>query len=122
MDKDSIIFDDVSFSDIIRDIYKNSKNKKEKIEILLDDLRLLVKTVNDAVLVVPLIKEYLEVAVKNDEQLVKIAAVLQRILDNGTNVKKIDELLSDEEKKQLLLKVTNAVNDIEQNIQNIQNR
>lgn len=80
MDKDSIIFGDKSFSDLLQDIYSNSKKKDAQINGLIDQLKPLIKNVADAAMMVPLIKEYLEVSVKNDEHLVRLAAIVQRLL------------------------------------------
>ncbi|NBW29409.1 hypothetical protein EBR37_03445, partial [bacterium] len=51
------------------------------------------------------IKEYLEVGVKNDEHLVKLAAVVQRLVSTSSKVQAETGnswMLSDEEKKQLM--------------------
>jgi len=80
MDKDSIIFGDKSFSDLLQDIYTNSRKKDTQINGLIDQLKPLIKNVADAAMMVPLIKEYLEVSVKNDEHLVRLAAIVQRLL------------------------------------------
>ena len=80
MDKDSIIFGDKSFSDLLQDIYSNSRKKDTQINGLIDQLKPLIKNVADAAMMVPLIKEYLEVSVKNDEHLVRLAAIVQRLL------------------------------------------
>ena len=57
----------------------------------------MVKNLNDASVVVPLIKEYLEISVKNDDALVKLAAIVQRMMkDNNTGDG--NYMLSDEEK------------------------
>jgi hypothetical protein len=52
-------------------------------------------------LIVPLIKEYLEISVKNDEQLIKMATIIQRIMNN-TAGESGGFGISDEEKAQLL--------------------
>ena len=80
MDKDSIIFGEKSFSDLLQDIYANSRKKDAQINGLIDQLKPLIKNVADAAMMVPLIKEYLEVSVKNDEHLVRLAAIVQRLL------------------------------------------
>jgi len=74
----------MKFSDLCKDIVKNSENNRDQLDILISDLRSLIKTANDALMIVPLIKDYLDVQVKNDEQLVKLAAVIQRILSKQT--------------------------------------
>jgi hypothetical protein len=102
MDKDSILFDDKSFSDLLRDVYNNTKKKENQINTLIDQLKPLIRNMTDASMMVPLIKEYLEISVKNDDNLVRLTAIIQRLLvvsDKG----KTEELgLSDAERKQLL--------------------
>lgn len=103
MDKDTELFKGKSFSDIMSDIYSNSKKKDRQIKLLIGQLEPLVKDINDATIVVPLIKEYLEVSVKNDEQIVKLAAIVQRMLkDNNSNSDDGGFGLTDDEKRQLL--------------------
>lgn len=102
MDKDTLLFDDKSFSDLLRDVYQNTKKKENQINGLIDQLKLLIKNMTDASLMVPLIKEYLEVSVKNDDNLVRLTAIIQRLLVTSTK-SNTDELgLSEAEKKQLL--------------------
>lgn len=102
MDRDLVIFDDKKFSDILRDIYINNKKKEAQINALIDGLKPLIKNVNDASMMVPLIKEYLEVSVKNDEHLVKLASIIQRLLIASEKSNNNELVLSDTERKQLL--------------------
>lgn len=75
---DSELFHGTSFGDVMRDIYDNSKKRHKQIDTLVDQLKKLINNVSDATMIVPLIKEYLDVGVKNDDLLVKLAAVFQR--------------------------------------------
>lgn len=103
MDKDSILFDDKSFSDLLKDVYTNTKKKEQQINALIDQLKLLIKNITDASMMVPLIKEYLEVAVKNDDNLVRLTAIIQRLLVVSDKAKSDDGTgLSEQEKEQLL--------------------
>lgn len=105
MDFDIEIFKGKSFSELMKDIYNNSSKKDRQINLLIGELRPLIKGVGDATVIVPLIKEYLEVGVKNDEHLVKLAAVVQRLVSTSTKVQAETGnswMLSEEEKKQLL--------------------
>ncbi|HAI40044.1 MAG TPA: hypothetical protein DCM40_19100, partial [Maribacter sp.] len=70
---DQELFKGKSFSSLLKDIYTTTKNKEKQINILISELKPLVKNIGDATIIVPLIKEYLEVGVKNDEHLVKMA-------------------------------------------------
>lgn len=94
------------FSGLCKDIVKNSENKKDQIDILISELRTLIKTVNDAVIIVPLIKDYYDVGIKNDEQLVKLASVVQRLVAKGeASGEGTDMVLSEVELKQLMEEV-----------------
>jgi hypothetical protein len=85
---------------------KNTENKKDQIDILISELRTLIKTVNDAVIIVPLIKDYYDVGIKNDEQLVKLAAVVQRLVAKGeASGEGPAMVLSEDERKQLMEEV-----------------
>jgi tRNA U34 5-carboxymethylaminomethyl modifying GTPase MnmE/TrmE len=96
------IFGNKKFSELLKDIYDNSKKKDRQINLLISELKPLVKSTSDAAMVVPLIKEYLEVGVKNDEHLVKLAAIVQRMASNSSSNNESEFMISDEEKKQLL--------------------
>ena len=101
------IFKGKSFSGLLKDIYKNSADKEKQIKILIGELRPLIKNIGDATIIVPLIKEYMEIGVKNDEQLVKMAAVVQRAVAANKSSDSNEFMLSDEEKKQLLEEINN---------------
>ena len=78
------LFKGTTFSDLLKDIYHNSKKKDRQINTLIHELQPLIKNLGDATVIVPLIKEYLDVSVKNDEHLVKLAAVVQRLVGSNT--------------------------------------
>ena len=98
---DSNIFGKKKFSDLLKEIYDNQKKKEVQISALIGELKPLINDIGDATLIVPLIKEYMELGIKNDEQLVKMATIVQRALASG---KSEDDSfgMTEEEKKQLL--------------------
>ena len=95
-----IIFDDKSFSDLLKEIHKNQSKKAKQLANLIAELRPLITSLGDATVVVPLIKEYMEISVKNDDQLIKMAAIVQR-LSTGTSNTGDGGLLTEEEMEQL---------------------
>ena len=95
-----ILFDDKSFSDLLKEIHGNQKKKAKQLASLIAELRPLVQSLGDATVVVPLIKEYMEISVKNDDALLKMAAVVQR-LSTGTVNSGDGGLLTEEEMAQL---------------------
>jgi hypothetical protein len=101
---DNIVFSGKKFSDILEEIYNNQKKKEKQISALIAELKPLVNEIGDATLIVPLIKEYLEIGVKNDEQLIKMATIIQRVMsNNGTAENGFG--ISEEEKAQLLAEI-----------------
>ena len=96
-----ILFDNKSFSDLLKEIHSNQNKKKKQLASLIAELRPLVQTLGDATVVVPLIKEYMEISVKNDDQLIKMAAIVQR-LSTSTSSNGDGGLLTEEEMNQLM--------------------
>ncbi len=81
---DNIVFGKKKFSDILNEIYNNQKKKETQISGLISELKPLISDIGDATLIVPLIKEYMEIGVRNDEQLIKMATIIQRALNNSS--------------------------------------
>jgi len=102
MDKDTELFKGKTFADIMSDVYNNSKKKDRQLKLLIAQLEPLVKNLQDATVIVPLIKEYMEVSIKNDEQIVKLAAIVQRMMKDANSGDDGGFGLSEEEKKQLI--------------------
>ena len=113
MSQEFELFKGTNFSDLMRDVYHNSKKKSRQIDTLIKNLEPMIKNIGDASIIVPMIKDYLEVSVKNDDALVKLAAVVQRLVSANSKDDDGNEFgLSEEERKRLL-------EEAEQEIQNI---
>ncbi len=97
---DNIIFGKKKFSDVLEEIYNNQKKKDLQVSALITELKPLISDIGDATLIVPLIKEYMEISVKNDDLLIKMAALAQRAMQTQTADGSLT--ISDEEKEQLL--------------------
>jgi hypothetical protein len=97
---DNVVFGKKKFSDILGEIYDNQKKKEKQIGGLIGELKVLINDLGDATLVVPLIKEYLEISVKNDEQLIKMATIVQRVFNSNDSSDSLG--ITDAEKQQLL--------------------
>ena len=102
MDNSQELFKGVTFSDLMSDVYHNSKKKDRQINQLIAQLQPLITSTSAATIVVPLIKEYLDIAVKNDDHLVKLTAIVQRYISTKQTITGEGSLLSEDEKKQLL--------------------
>tara|TARA_R110000822_G_scaffold97029_2_gene220493 strand:+ start:1396 stop:1734 length:339 start_codon:yes stop_codon:yes gene_type:complete len=97
---DSYVFGDKKFSDLLEEIYQNQKKRDTQVVALISELKPLVQEIGDATLIVPLIKEYMEIGVKNDDALIKMATIVQRALQNQDEDGGLG--ISEEEKDQLL--------------------
>jgi hypothetical protein len=97
---DKVVFGKKKFSDLLEEIYNNQKRREAQVSALISELKPMVSDIGDATLIVPLIKEYLEIGVKNDDALIKMATLVQRALNNTTEDGGLG--ISEEEKAQLL--------------------
>jgi hypothetical protein len=79
---DKELFTGKTVSNVLEEIYNNSKKKDKQINALIGELKPLIENIGDATLVVPMIANYLEIGVKNDEMLVKMLTIVQR-MDNA---------------------------------------
>ena len=123
MSIDYEIFEGKSLSSLFEDIYKNTEYNRKQLDILTKELVQFIKDGDTAVQIVPMIKEYLEINVKNDDQLVKMAGIVQRLISTEQKAGSEDEYgLSEEEKNQLLSNLEDSVKDIQEESDKINNR
>jgi len=97
---DKVVFGKKKFSDLLEEIYNNQKRREAQVTALISELKPMVSDIGDATLIVPLIKEYMEIGVKNDDALIKMATLVQRALNSSNDDGGLG--ISDEEKAQLL--------------------
>ena len=102
MEKDFNIFGNKNFSDLSQEIYENSKLKKTQIDLLIQEVHGYIQGIEDIAIVGPVLKELFDVAVKNDDNLLKLATVIQRIMNKQLDLTEDTSLLSDEEKQELM--------------------
>ena len=115
MAKDYEIFEGKTLSDVFKDIYDNSKTNKQQLEVLMKEVVGFIKDGDTAVQIIPMLKEYLEINVKNDEQLVKLATIVQRITAAEKRISDSgDEFgLSEQEKQQLMDAIESDVQELQ---------
>ena len=107
------IFEGKTFQDLTKDIYENTTKRKTQIDLLISEIHGFITTIDDVVLVAPIIKEYMDTAVRNDEHLVKLAGVLQRIISKSQGESDESMLLTDEEKEELMGTLQDTVQDLQ---------
>ena len=114
MANDYEIFEGKSLSGLFQDIYENTKTNKTQLEVLMKEVVGFIKDGDTAVQIIPMLKEYLEINVKNDEQLVKLATIVQRMATAKANTSSDEEFgISDKEKEQLLASIKEVSNEVQ---------
>jgi len=113
MSNEKEIFEGKTFQDLTKDIYENTSKRKVQIDLLISEIHGFITTIDDVVMVAPIIKEYMDTAVRNDEHLVKLAGVLQRIISKSSGESDESMLLSDAEKEELMGTLQDTVNDLQ---------
>ena len=119
------IFKGKTFQDLTKDIYENTTKRKTQIDLLISEIHGFIQTIDDVVMVAPIIKEYMDTAVKNDEHLVKLAGVLQRIISKSDGANDETMLLSEAEKEELMGTLQETVDDLnkeQSRLENIKNK
>ena len=125
MSNDNEIFKGKTFQDLTKDIYENSQKKKLQIDLLIQEIHGFIQTIDDVVMVAPIIKEYMDASIKNDEHLVKLAGVLQRIIGKSSGANEESMLLSESEKDELMATLQDTVTDLQNEsdrLSNIKNK
>ena len=105
------LFGKKSFSDLLKEIHVNQKDKEVQLRSLIEGLKPLITSPGEATMIVPLIKEYMELAIKNDDALIKMAGIVQRAMNS--KMVDSDELLSEEDKEMLF----SSLQELDKNIE-----
>tara|TARA_Y100000114_G_scaffold152213_1_gene170205 strand:+ start:597 stop:995 length:399 start_codon:yes stop_codon:yes gene_type:complete len=108
MEKDFNIFDGKNFSDLSKEIYDNSKLKKTQLDLLIQEVHGYIQGIEDIALVGPIIKELFDASIKNDDNLLKLATVIQRIMNKQADAVDDTALLSEDEKEELMASLEDA--------------
>lgn len=120
MDINSEIYDGKSLADLFSEIHKNTDSKRAQINSFIMKMVQLIRTPEDAAVIGPIVQGFLEVNVKNDEHLVRVAQIVQRIVSVGAkSVQTLDGLLSEQEKNDLLKDLTVEIKDLQEDVKEL---
>ena len=88
---------------MFQDIYENQNYNRKQLDVLTRNITSMIKDGDTAVQIVPMIKEYLEINVRNDELLVKLASIVQKIISTENKGESESEFgLSELEKQEIM--------------------
>jgi len=114
MSLDKEIFDGKTLSDLFSEIYKNTDSKRQQINTFVSKLVMLIRTPEDAAVIGPVIKDFIDVNVKNDEHLVRVAQIAQRLVGAASKNESVDGLRTEAEKQALLGDLKAELDEIKQ--------
>jgi len=104
------LFEGKSLSSLFEDIYNNSVDTKKQLKALIAEVAKMIDDQASAASMVPIIKEYLDINVRNDEHLIKLAMIVQRLIASESKGGSEEAFgLSDSEKAVLLENAESAM-------------
>lgn len=115
-----VLFDNKTLSDIFKDIYTNTESKRIQINTYITKLVTMIRTPEDAAVISPIIKDFMEVNVKNDEHIVRVAQIAQRAMSIGAKAATSNMLLTEEEKNQLLSNISIEIDDLQEEAKQVE--
>ena len=107
------LFDGKDLSSLFKDIYENQQQKKRNISEMIESLRKLIRNVGEATILAPIIKDLIDASIKNDDHLIKLATIAQRLAAAEAKGIGEDGWLSEHEKAQLLQDMEDTINEVE---------
>ena len=112
MSTDFELFPGKNLSGLFKDIYDNQQNKKQRISELIAEMKKVIRHARDMAVIGPIIKDLVDTSVKNDDALIKMAAIAQRIIGAQHKAEGDAGFLSDEEKEQLLKQLDETIAEV----------
>jgi hypothetical protein len=113
MSTDFQLFPGKSLSGLFEDIYNNQVSKKQKISSLIEEMKKLIKHAGDVETVGTIVANLIDTSVKNDDQLVKLANLAQKIVAADKKSEGQDGFLTEFEKNQLLQELEETKQEVE---------
>jgi hypothetical protein len=107
------LFDGKNLSSLFKDIYENQQAKKKNISEMIESLRKLIRNVGEATVLAPIIRDLIDSSIKNDDHLIKLATIAQRLAAAEAKGIGEDGWLSEAEKAQLVGDMEDTINEIE---------
>jgi hypothetical protein len=107
------LFDGKNLSSLFKDIYDNQQVKKKNISEMIESLRKLIRNVGEATVLAPIIRDLIDSSIKNDDHLIKLATIAQRLAAAEAKGIGEDGWLSEAEKEQLLQDMEETINEVE---------
>lgn len=120
MSIDFELFPGKNLSGLFEDIYNNQITKKRHISELIAEMRKTIRHAGDMAVIGPILNDLIDSSVRNDDQLIKLATIAQRIMLANQKNDGEEGFLSAAEREQLLAEIEEVQEEVER-IDSIQN-
>jgi len=108
MELDKEIFKGKTIADLVEEVYNKHKNQDSTIKQEIMRLADMIETPGDAIVIVPLLKGFMDSSLKNDEVLLKLLNLFQKAAENKKGDDSADSgVLTEKDIEQLFADVTN---------------
>ncbi len=114
---DFVLFGEKKLSDIFQEIYSNQRTKKQKIGDLIEEFKKNIRHAGDIAEVGMVIKDLVKFSIENDEMLVKMASIAQRIIASESKVPGDDGFLTEAERAQLMEELEKSAEEVQKETQ-----
>ena len=106
------LFPGKDLSGLFKDIYVNQQNKKSRVSELIAEMKKVIGHSGDMAVIGPIIKDLVDTSVRNDESLIKMAAIAQRMIGAQNKAEGDAGFLTDKEKEQLLSQLEDTIAEV----------
>ena len=94
------VFGKKTAADLMKEIHESTRRKEKIIQGTIEELKVYIKNIGDAVQLGPMLAKYMEVLVQSDEHMIKLLAIVTKGIGKGDTME--ESKLTDEEKKYLI--------------------
>ena len=107
MEENKEIFQGKTISDLAKEVYEKHKEQDGTIKQRIEQLADMIESPGDAIVIVPMLKGYVDSSLKNDEVLMKMLQIFQKQEEKKAAVEAADGLLTEKDIEQLFSEVSN---------------
>lgn len=106
MEEAKEIFQGKTVSDLAKEIYEKHKEQDSTIKTRIEQLADMIESPGDAIVIVPMLKGYVDSSLKNDEVLMKMLQIFQKQEEKKASGETENGLLTEKDIEQLFSEVS----------------
>lgn len=108
--QDFELFDGKTLGDLFKDVYTNQVSHKTELSDVVRTISRMIVRPEDAAILGPVLQQFMDTSIKNDENLIKMLNIAQRLISATTKTNDSGVMLSEAEKEAI---IANAKDEID---------